>query len=154
TVPDFIETSLLDRLGEREATRRATIAEDFPFRCSEIVSQSDTEFWSFRPLQRGAIPQAHESGWVKNPIDRFLLARMEQQGLRPNPPADRRALARRLWFDLLGLPPTPEEVDTFVADEGPDAYERLVSRLLAAPQFGERWGRHWLDLARYADSNG
>src|SRR6185369_9710200 len=94
------------------------------------------------------------AGWVRNPIDAFVLARLEKEGLPPSPEADRPTQIRRLSLDLLGLPPTPAEVDAFVADRRPDAYERLVSRLLASPHYGELWGRHWLDAARYADTNG
>jgi hypothetical protein len=94
------------------------------------------------------------SAWVRNPIDAFILARLEKDGLAPSPEADRATLLRRLSFDLTGLPPTPEAVDAFLKDARPDAYTRQVDRLLASPHYGERWGRHWLDLARYADSNG
>src|SRR5262249_46750418 len=88
------------------------------------------------------------------PIDRFVLARLEKEGIAPSPEADRVTLIRRLSLELLGLPPSPREVDDFLADTCPDAYEHLVDRLLTSPHYGERWGRHWLDLARYADSNG
>src|SRR5439155_20782963 len=88
------------------------------------------------------------------PIDRFILARLEKEGIAPSPEADRITLIRRLYLDLLGLPPGVEEVNDFLADKRSDAYERLVDRLLDSPHFGERWGRHWLDAARYADSNG
>ncbi len=94
------------------------------------------------------------AGLVPNPIDAFILARLESEKLTPAPPADRVTLIRRLQYDLTGLPPTPEEVDAFVADRAVDAYERLVDRLLASPQYGEKWGRHWLDLVRYAETNG
>src|SRR5439155_19725717 len=92
--------------------------------------------------------------WMRNPIDRFILARLEKEGLRPSPEAERPTLIRRLSLDLLGLLPSPQEVDEFVNDTKPQAYERLVGRLLASPHYGERQARHWLDLARYADSNG
>ena len=92
--------------------------------------------------------------WARNPIDRFLLAAMERHGLAPAPEADRRTLIRRLTFDLTGCPPTPAEVAAFLADTGPEAYERLVDRLLASPHYGERWARHWLDLARFAETAG
>ena len=91
---------------------------------------------------------------MKNPIDDFVLARLEKEGLTPSPEADRVTLLRRLSLDLIGLPPTPEEVDAFLADKSPNAYEKQVDRLLASPHYGERWGRHWLDAARYADSDG
>ncbi len=92
--------------------------------------------------------------WVRTPIDRFILAKLESKGLAPNPQAERGTLIRRLSFDLIGLPPTPEEVDAFLADDRPDAYERLVDRLLASPHYGERWARHWMDVARFAESHG
>ena len=103
---------------------------------------------------RPAEPAVKDKAWVRNPIDSFILARLEKEGVAPSPEADRATLIRRLSLDLLGLPPSPQEVDEFVADQRPDAYEQLVDRLLASPHYGERWGRHWLDLARYADSNG
>src|SRR5207249_2934398 len=87
-------------------------------------------------------------------VDRFLLAALEAKGLKPSAPADRRTLVRRATFDLLGLPPTPEEVAAFEADHSPDAYAKLIDRLLASPHYGERWGRYWLDVARYADTKG
>src|SRR3954471_9136656 len=112
------------------------------------------EWWSFRPAREPDLPAVRDESWPRNAIDRFVLARLEAAGIRPAPEADRRTLIRRLSFDLTGLPPSPEEVATFVRDDAPDAYERLVERLLASPAYGERWGRHWLDVARYADSNG
>ncbi|MBW3600673.1 MAG: DUF1549 domain-containing protein, partial [Planctomycetes bacterium] len=112
------------------------------------------QHWSFRPIGRPAPPAVQDVAWIRNPIDRFVLARLEPEGIAPSPEADRPTLVRRLYFDLLGLPPTPAEVDAFLADGAPGAYERLVDRLLASPHFGERWGRHWLDQARYADTDG
>ncbi len=109
--------------------------------------------WSFRPVVRPPVPRM-KNPWVRSPIDAFVLARLEGSGIDPSPEADRATLIRRLHLDLVGLPPSPEDVTTFVNDDGEDAYERVVDRLLASPHFGERWGRHWLDLARYADSNG
>src|SRR5262249_55395676 len=90
----------------------------------------------------------------RNPVDRFILARLEAKGLAPSPPADKRTLIRRATFDLTGLPPTPEEVSAFASDPSPGAYQRLIERLLASPRYGERWGRYWLDVARYADTKG
>jgi len=110
--------------------------------------------WSFIPPTRPPVPTVKNKAWVRNPIDAFILARLEKEGIPPSPEADRRTLIRRLSLDLLGLLPTPADVETFVNDRRPDAYERLVDRLLASPHYGERWGRHWLDLARYADSDG
>jgi cytochrome c553 len=111
------------------------------------------ELWSLRPVVDPPVPRVLDAEYsVRNDIDRFILARLLDRGLKPAPPADRRTLIRRVTFDLTGLPPTPEEVEAFVADPSPDAYPRLIDRLLASPAYGERWGRHWLDLARYCDS--
>jgi len=110
--------------------------------------------WAFIPPERPAVPEVKHSSWPKNPIDDFVLARLEKEGLSPSPPADRVTLLRRLSLDLIGLPPTPEEVDAFLADKSKNAYEKQVDRLLQSPHYGERWGRVWLDAARYADSNG
>lgn len=110
--------------------------------------------WAFVAPVRPAIPQVRQTAWVKNPIDAFVLARLEKEGLSPSPEADKVTLLRRLSLDLIGLPPTPEETDAFLADKSPKAYEKQVERLLASPHYGERWGRHWLDAARYADSDG
>jgi hypothetical protein len=110
--------------------------------------------WSLIPPQRTAVPKVHDRRWVRNPIDGFILARLEQEGLKPAPEADRRTLARRVTLDLTGLPPTPEEVEAFVKDTSSNAYEKLVDHLLASPHYGEHRARYWLDAARYADSNG
>jgi hypothetical protein len=112
------------------------------------------DWWSLESLRRPDLPATRRTDWAKNPIDAFILARLEAEALTPAPQADRRVLIRRAYFDLTGLPPTAQEVDAFVADEAPDAYERLVTRLLGLPQYGERWGRYWLDLARYAETSG
>lgn len=112
-----------------------------------------TTHWAFQPVVRPALPALQDRD-SRNPIDRFIRARLAREGLTPAPEADRRTLLRRLKFDLLGLPPTPEEVDAFVGDGREDAYERLVDRLLASPHFGERWARHWLDVVRFAESDG
>jgi hypothetical protein len=110
--------------------------------------------WSFVPPKQAPLPAVKRTGWTRNAIDRFVLARLERERLSPAPEADRYTLARRVSLDLIGLPPTPEEADAFARDRRPDAYERLVDRLLASPHYGERWARRWLDLARYADTNG
>ena len=112
------------------------------------------EHWSFQPIQDAPVPRVGREDWVRNPIDSFVLAKLEKEGIAPSPEADPVTLIRRLSLDLVGLPPTPGEVDDFVNDSSPYAYQRLVNRLLASPHYGERWGRHWLDLARYADSDG
>ena len=118
------------------------------------VEEVRKSHWAFRPVVRASPPPTRDGTWAITPIDRFLLARLEAKGLGPSPPAERRTLIRRLSFDVLGLPPSPEEVEAFVADGRPDAYERLVDAMLASPAYGERWGRHWLDVARYADTKG
>ena len=110
--------------------------------------------WAFEPPTRPEPPAVNRGGWVRNGIDVFVLAGLEGAGMKPSPEADRTTLIRRLSADLVGVPPTPEEVDAFVADPAPDAYEKLVDRLLASPHYGERMALPWLDAARYADSNG
>ncbi len=110
--------------------------------------------WAFQPVRMPAVPPVKQADWAANPVDFFILARLEARGLTPNPLADRRTLLRRLKIDLLGLPPTFDEIAAFEADTAPDAYARLVERYLASPQYGERWARHWLDVARYADTKG
>jgi hypothetical protein len=112
------------------------------------------DLWSLKPVKRPAAPEPADKKWVRNSIDRFVLGRLEGAGLTPSPRADRRSLARRLYFDLTGLPPTPEEMEEFLSDKSPDAYEKLVDRLLKSPRYGEQWGRWWLDAIRYSDSNG
>src|SRR5882762_5780962 len=110
--------------------------------------------WSFIPPERPELPRIANKRWPQNPIDAFILARLERERLTPSPEADKATLIRRVTFDLTGLPPTPEEVDAFLADRGPDAYERLVDRLLASPRYGEHEARYWLDAARYGDTHG
>ena len=117
-------------------------------------SAASATHWSFQPIQRPPEPNVKNTAWARNAIDRFVLARLEKEGFTPSPEASRSRLIRRLSLDLVGLPPSPAEVNEFLADRRADAYERLVDRLLASPHYGERWGRHWLDQARYADSNG
>ncbi len=120
----------------------------------------DRTIWSLQPVRRSVVPARVDSGtqywagWSRNPIDGFILEALLKHGLTPAPEADKPALIRRATFDLTGLPPTPEEVDAFLADDTAEAYERLIDRLLASPRYGERWGRHWLDLVRYAESDG
>ncbi len=120
----------------------------------EAFSALQKDHWAYKPIVRAPLPAVTDRAWVRNPIDAFILASLEEVGGKPSPEASRVALIRRLTFDLTGLPPTPAETTAFLADSRPDAYERLVDRLLASPRFGERWGQHWLDLAHYADSNG
>src|ERR1041385_263122 len=110
--------------------------------------------WAYQKVVKPAVPDVKNKGWVRNEIDKFILARLEKEGMDPSSEADKVALVRRLSFDLVGLPPTIDEVDAFLADNTSESYEKLVDRLLASPQFGERMAEHWLDLARYADTNG
>ena len=111
-------------------------------------------FWSFQPIQDHSPPSVDDESWPRTGIDSFVLKRLESEGLAPAPPADKRTLLRRVTFDLIGLPPTPKEIDDFLADDSAGAYARAVERLLASPHYGERWARHWLDLVRYAETNG
>jgi hypothetical protein len=110
--------------------------------------------WLLHKPAAPPVPAVKDTGWVRNPIDAFVLAKLEAKGLKPAPPASKRAWLRRVYFDLIGLPPTPEDIDAFQSDPSPDAYEKVVDKLLADPRYGERWGRHWLDLARFAESDG
>jgi hypothetical protein len=125
-----------------------------PFPIRVTTEEGGDRHWAFQPPPRPVVPEVRDTSWAQTPLDRFILAALEAKGLRPAPPADPRTLIRRVTFDLTGLPPTPEEVDRFLADRSPDAFVRVVDRLVASPAYGERWGRHWLDVARYADSNG
>jgi len=118
------------------------------------VTDAARRYWAYQRVKRPPVPAVKNAAWVRNPIDAFLLAKMEARGLSPNPPADKVALLRRACYDLTGLPPTPEEVDAFVKDPAPDAYEKLIDRLLDSPHYGEKWARHWLDVVRYAETNG
>jgi hypothetical protein len=118
-----------------------------------VITPEQRAFWSFQPLKELPAPAVKEKSWAKTNIDRFVLAKLEAEGLKPVAGADRRTLIRRASLDLIGLPPSPEEVDAFVGDKSLNAYEKVVDRLLASPQYGERWGRHWLDVARYAEDD-
>lgn len=115
------------------------------------ITNEDRKFWSFQPVQRSDIPA---KGNFSHPVDAFLSVKLQEKGLGFSPPASRRELIRRVYFDLIGLPPSPEEVAAFVADQSPDSYEKLLGKLLAMPQYGERWGRHWLDVVRFAQTSG
>ncbi|MBI3466344.1 MAG: PSD1 domain-containing protein, partial [Planctomycetes bacterium] len=117
-----------------------------------VIAQAAREHWCFRPIADPALPAVRDPDWCRTSLDRFILAGLESAGLSPSTAADRRTLLRRAYYDLLGLPPTWEEVQAFIVDRSPDAFERVVDRLLASPRYGERWGRHWLDVARYADT--
>src|SRR5262249_49761340 len=110
--------------------------------------------WSLQPVKDTAPPAVKDDAWPASAVDRFILAKLEAKGLKPAPAADKRTLIRRATYDLTGLPPTPEEIDAFLREPGPGAFARVVERLLASPAYGERWGRHWLDVVRYADTAG
>jgi hypothetical protein len=124
-----------------------------PKPAGKVITAEQRAFWSFQPLKDEPIPAVKEKSWAKTNIDHFVLAKLESKGMKPVGPADRRTLIRRVTLDLTGLPPTPEEVDAFVSDKSPNAYEKVVDRLLTSPRYGERWGRHWLDVARYAEDD-
>ena len=121
---------------------------------ADARAQAWASHWAFQPVVAPPLPAVQERDWPRTAMDRFVLAKLEQKGLHPSPAADRRTLLRRVTFDLTGLPPTPEEVAAFEADRSPEAFARVVDRLLASPHYGERWGRYWLDVARYADTKG
>ena len=116
-----------------------------------VITAEQRNFWAFRPVRKPELPSVENEAWVRNPIDRFVLARLEAEGLKPAGPASKRTLIRRAYFDLVGLPPTPERVDAFLGDTSSNAFLAVVEDLLASPHYGERWGRHWLDVARYSD---
>ena len=139
--------------AEKIAAIRAWIEKGAPG-LPAAVAKSGAKHWAYVPPVRPAIPAVRDQAWVRNPVDAFILAKLEKEGLQPSPEASRETLIRRVSLDLIGIPPSPKETDEFVNDPRPDAYERLVDRLLANPHFGERWARPWLDLARYADTNG
>jgi len=120
----------------------------------EAPHRAGLDWWSFQPIRRPVVPSVKATDWVRNPIDAYILSTLEANRLSPAPETDRRNYVRRVTFDLIGLPPTPEEVTAFVNDRSSDAYERLVDRLLASPHFGEKWGRHWLDVVRFGESHG
>src|SRR5437667_1238798 len=123
-----------------------------PANADEILARlPGNGHWAFKIPRRPPVPAVKDRGWVRNPIDAFIGAEHEKHGLRPLPPAGKRTLIRRVYLDLIGLPPKPEEIRAFLADNSPGAYEKVVDRLLARPQYGERWGRHWMDIWRYSD---
>lgn len=132
---------------------RGVDAPDAPKHGPPPVNEETRKFWSFQKPVRPAVPTVKQPGWVRNPIDAFVLAKLEEKGFSPAPPTSKPALLRRAYYDLIGLPPTPAEVDAFVKDSSPGAYVAVIDRLLASPQYGEKWGRHWLDLVRFAETN-
>ncbi len=118
------------------------------------ATRAGADWWSLQPIHKPKLPELKDGSWVRNPIDAFILAKLQAHGLQPSGEADRRTYIRRVTFDLIGLPPSPDEIEKFLSDQSPEAYERLVDRLLASPHYGERWGRHWLDVVRFAESHG
>jgi hypothetical protein len=158
-VAGMVPGKLMPRKGERLTAReigllRAWIDQGLKWDDELLpAAAEESTHWAFRPVAAPPVPRVKNAAWVRNPIDAFIAARHEASGLTPAPPASRRVLIRRLSFDLTGLPPSPAEVEAFAADRAPDAYEKLVERLLASPAYGERWARHWLDLARWAESD-
>jgi hypothetical protein len=137
------------KMGAPDPRVQAAATQRLPYDFAEAK-----KFWSFQPIKDVSPPQVKGIRWIKSPLDRFILARLEEKGLKPAAPADKRTLIRRATFDLAGMPPTPDEVDAFLRDTSANAFERVVNRLLASPHYGERWGRHWLDVVRYADTSG
>jgi mono/diheme cytochrome c family protein len=137
------------RMGAPWPQTKPLIASGTPFK----ITPEQRAFWSFQPIKTPAAPAVKNTRWPETDIDRFVLAKLEAQGIAPGPMADRRTLIRRATFDLTGLPPTPEEIDAFEKDKSPNAFAKVVDRLLASPRYGERWGRHWLDVARYAEDD-
>lgn len=138
------------------AVQAATISEAKPQKKTTVREFTEIEkaFWAFQPMQSPAVPRVNNQAWVKSPVDAFILHKLEEKNLTPAPPADKLTLLRRATFDLTGLPPTETEISDFLADHSPDAFSKVVERLLSSPRYGEKWGRHWLDVARYADSTG
>jgi mono/diheme cytochrome c family protein len=120
----------------------------------KTLPEEARKFWSFQPLRRVAPPPVKDESWCKTPIDRFILAKLEAAGIQPNPAVNKRQLIRRAYFDLIGLPPAPQEVEAFLNDKSAEAYEKVLDRLLESPHYGERWGRHWLDVVRFGESHG
>ncbi len=139
---------------EQIETLRRWVAEGAEWPDDGTPFRVKSDHWAFQPIERPELPAVRDEAWVRNEIDRFVLAGLEKDGIAPSPAADRYTLVKRLYYDLVGLPPEPAVVDAFVESDDPRAYEELVDRLLASKHFGERWGRHWLDKARYADSDG
>ena len=146
-IDDFVKWVESGAADPREGAKPEVIRKD-------IDVAAGKQFWSFRPLNNALPPEVKNSAWTKNEVDRFILARQEAAGVSANSIAERRTLIRRAYFDLWGLPPSPEEVEAFVNDESPDAWTNLIDQLLDGQHYGERWARHWLDLARFAESNG
>ncbi len=145
---------IVDRLGKPCFVAALLLASLRLLAQDSPLTPEEANHWAWKRPVRPAVPEVQDKGWGKNPIDAFILSKLEESRLRPALPATKEQLLRRVTFDLIGLPPAPEEIDAFLADASPEAWEKLIDRLLASPHYGERWGRHWLDLARFAESNG
>jgi len=152
-LPDAVIADLERWIADGAADPREEVSPS-PAGVASTVAETPSAHWAFQPPREVVPPAVADVTWVKSPLDRFVLSRLEAAGLSPAPPADRRTWLRRVTFDLTGLPATPDEVAAFLADDSPESFARVVDRLLASPHYGERWARHWLDVARYADSNG
>jgi mono/diheme cytochrome c family protein len=140
---------------EQIAVLRQWVEQNVPWSTNTAAKKPrGWDHWAFQPPKHAAPPPVKNSAWVRNPIDNFILARLEHENIQPSPEADRNTLLRRVSLDLTGLPPSPQEIREFLSDTSPNAYDKVIDRLLASPHYGERWGRHWLDVARYADSDG
>ena len=145
--------SLIDKIRTKSPLMKSRAWLCVALACASLSLTAEEPHWAFTSV-KPADPPADKSGWAQNEIDRFIVAKLKDAGLKPNPPADKRTLIRRAYFDLIGLPPTPDKIDAFLSDKSPSAFEKVVDKLLASEHYGERWGRHWLDLARYADTSG
>jgi mono/diheme cytochrome c family protein len=121
---------------------------------SKVIDAESRKHWAYQPLMKAEPPSVQHESWVQTPIDRFILNKLEAKGIKPNSPAEKRQLIRRAYFDLAGIPPSPEEVEAFLKDNSPDTFAKVIDKLLASPHYGERWARHWLDLVRFAESHG
>ena len=147
----WVNQGAVDPRDQRLTASATTLADNVGW-AATLKARKD--WWSFQPVQKPAVPKVKNAAWSEHPVDRFLLAKMEERGLRPSDAASRESLLRRVTFALTGLPPTADEIDDFRRDVSPGAYEKRVDRLLASPRFGERWARHWMDLVRYCESHG
>ena len=151
---EIADLTMWVKLGAPWPNSKPTAPTSAPAPEQTVITAEQKAFWAFQPIAHPALPAVKNEAWIQSPLDRFVLAELEARNFQPAPPADKRTLVRRVTFDLTGLPPTELEIDAFLADQQPGALGRLVDRLLESPRYGERWGRHWLDVARYADSNG
>ncbi len=150
-MPDAEIKALVDWVKEGAPDPRASMA---PSGGQAAIQEKAKTHWALQPLAQPVIPTVKDKSWPKNPVDAFILAKLEEKGMKPSPQADKLTLLRRVSYDLTGLPPSTEDTNAFLADKSPDAYTKLVDRLLASPHYGERWARYWLDVARYADTTG